>query len=112
MSRDHNDVLPMTVIRALSESSFLFLGYTLDDWAFRVILQGLVKALKTPAKLNVGVQLEATPGLDTEKAIDYLRRYLGQFNIDIYWGTPRQFMTELRAEWQRYKRESEGDDDW
>jgi hypothetical protein len=50
----------------------------------------------------VGVQLEADPDLDTDKVIDYFRRYLGRFDIEIYWGTPQQFVTELHSEWQQH----------
>jgi hypothetical protein len=102
MARDHDHVLPSEIITALTESSFLFLGYGLYDWEFRVILQGLVQAIKRPTKLNVGVQLEADPDLDTDKVIDYFRRYLGRFDIEIYWGTPQQFVTELHSEWQQH----------
>jgi hypothetical protein len=111
MARDHDHVLPSQIITALTESSFLFMGYALHDWEFRVILQGLVKTIKRPTKLNVGVQLEADPNLDTDKVIDYFRRYLGQFDIEIYWGTPQQFVTELHNEWQQYTSRPTDDDE-
>ena len=124
LSRDHNEMLPMNVVELLGESSFLFLGYSLDDWAFRVVLQGLVSALNRPKKVNVGVQLEEDPNQDPEKVIHYLGDYMGQYNIKIYWGTSQQFVTELHSEWQQLSRSSNGseagvveeeewdDDDW
>ena len=116
LARDHNQVLPAEIITALTNSSFLFLGYSLYDWEFRVLLQGLVKAIKRPKKTNVGVQLEADPDLDHNMVMDFFRRYLAQFNVEIYWGTPRQFVTELYHEWQEYTGdlsvENGEDEDW
>jgi CHAT domain-containing protein len=101
LRRDHNAVLPMDVIELLGQSSFLFLGYSLDDWEFRVVLQGLVAGLDRPKKVNVGVQLEQGAGQNAEKVINYLGDYMRQYNINIYWGTPQQFVTELQHEWQK-----------
>jgi len=91
----------------LSENSFLFLGYSLDDWEFRVLLQGLIKPIaqtNQAKKMHVGVQLEPEQAPSAEKAMDYLRRYLGQFSIDVYWGTPQQFVADLYNRWQDYVR--------
>lgn len=100
LARDHDKVLPAEIRTHLTQSSFLFMGYSLHDWEFRVLLQGLVKAIKRPRKTNVGVQLEVDPDLDHDMVMDFFRRYLAQFNVEIYWGTPRQFVTELHHEWQ------------
>jgi hypothetical protein len=108
LSREQDYILPAQVNTALSQSSFLFLGYDLNDWEFRVVIQGLIGAIeqrkkKEERKLHVGVQLELNPDLDSDKVLSYLRRYLrDRFNIEIYWGTPQQFMTELHSEWQAY----------
>jgi hypothetical protein len=85
----------------------------LEDWEFRVILQGLLASIAQTGggkKVHVGVQLEDTGAPNTEKAMEYLQRYLNQFNIDIYWGTPQQFVTELHTRWEEYLEEA--DDDW
>ncbi len=105
ISRDQQTVLPMNLLQMLSQNSFLFLGYNLDDWEFRILLQGLLKEIaKTGGKeLHVRVQLGINNPLNEEEAVDYLRRYLGQFNIDIYWGTTQQFVTELHTRWQAYQ---------
>jgi hypothetical protein len=120
-------ILPAQVNTALSQSSFLFLGYDLNDWEFRVVVQGLIRTVEKrrkdkESKLHVGVQLERNPDLDSNKVLSYLRRYLlKRFNIEIYWGTPQQFMAELYSEWQahysRYgsnqvEEEEWEDDDW
>jgi hypothetical protein len=107
LSRDQHTVLPMNMARLLSESSFLFLGYSLDDWDFRIILQGLLKnTAKTGDDLHVGVQLDPQENVDQVKAHEYFERYLERFKIDIYWGTTEQFIIDLHNRWQA------GWDDW
>jgi hypothetical protein len=112
LSCDQETVLPMNVLTAISQHTFLFLGYSIEDWDFRVILQGLIASIAQTGheKLHVGVQLEPSQEPETAREIDYLRRYLGRFNIEIYWGTAQQFVTELHTHWQEYL-EAE-DDDW
>ena len=74
------------------------------------------------ASCTLAFSLKLNPDLDSDKVLSYLRRYLlDRFNIEIYWGTPQQFMTELHAEWKTYSSvydddlssgESWDDDDW
>lgn len=111
IARDRNDVLPMNVLQLLAQNSFLFLGYSLDDWEFRIVLQALLGTMaKTGGQeLHVGVQLDVSDDLASDEVLDYFHRYLGRFNIDIYWGSTQQFMTELHNRWAAY---SGGWDDW
>ncbi|MCB0070437.1 MAG: CHAT domain-containing protein [Caldilineaceae bacterium] len=112
LTRDQDMLLPMNVLRMLSEHSFLFMGYQLEDWEFRTILQSLIKPIAgsdRARKMHVGVQLEANSSTSADEAREYLGRYLGRFNISIYWGRPQQFAAELRSRWQEYLA---GDDDW
>ncbi len=112
LSRDQEVILPMNVLGMLAEHSFLFLGYRLDDWELRVILQGLTKQIAETSrdrKTHVGVQLELEEQLTSEEAMSYLRRYMQEFNVDIYWGSTSQFVNELQNRWQAYL---EADDDW
>ena len=102
MAHEQEILLPTNILGMLAEHSFLFLGYQLDDWEFRVVLQGLLKQIAQTSRIkkpHVGVQLELDQAVDVDKARDYLKRYLGQFNIDIYWGTAQQFVTELHTRW-------------
>ena len=46
LARDQDRCLPTELIRALSGNSFLFLGYRLDDWDFRLLLHGLLKPIE------------------------------------------------------------------
>ncbi len=114
----HN-ILPANVITALADHSLLFLGYSLDDWEFRVIWQGLLQPIEAKAKINVGVQLEAGSEDRLDNMLDYLNRYMRRRikEIDVYWGTPQQFVAELHHEWELVKdqikiKEEADDDDW
>lgn len=103
LSRDQELHLPMNVLGMLSEHSFLFLGYQLDDWEFRIILHGLLPQIaqsRPEKKRHVGVQLELrdTPSMD--KAMAYLGDYLSHYNTDIYWGSSQQFVNEMHSRWQ------------
>ncbi len=111
LSRDQTSCLPMNLIEALSRHSFLFLGYHLDDWDFRILLHGLLKPIERSVgrRVNVGVQLEPEGGANTEAALEYLRRYLERFDVDVYWGTPQQFVAELHEKWSAEGMDSE---DW
>jgi hypothetical protein len=99
-----HQILPANIITALTKNSLLFLGYSLNDWEFRVIWQGLLKTITPKAKVNVGVQLELDPKAKAENVLDYLQKYMSrQFQIDVYWGSAQQFVTELHHEWQQVK---------
>jgi len=113
LSRDQQSYLPMNVLRMLSEHSFIFLGYQLDDWEFRVILHGLLPEIaqaSSERKRHVGVQLELQDAASLEKSMEYLGDYMGQYNIDIYWGSTQQFINDLHSRWQ--ENAEAGDDDW
>ena len=109
ISRDQDMIFPSNLLGEIfHEKSFLFLGYHLEDWEFRVILHGFLDREDT--ELHVAVQLADDQALDTGKAQKYLEDYFGQFSVDIYWGTPQQFVTELHTRWQQYLLETEQDE--
>ena len=92
--------IPPSVKRALTASPLLFLGYSLDDWDFRVIFHG-IKSFGGKAMLSqnqhVGVQLSPqSQMIEPEAAQEYLESYFGDDKITIYWGETRQFLDDLR----------------
>jgi hypothetical protein len=92
--------IPPAVKKALTAQSLLFLGYSLDDWDFRVIFQSIKSfggAGLLGENLHVGVQLSPeSQMIEPEAAQEYLESYFGQDKISIYWGETRQFLDELR----------------
>lgn len=95
---DDRRLLPPAVLFALATRPILFLGYSLRDWSFRVLFQGLLRNIPgIHRRRHVAVQV--LPPLDdgaaTGHAKDYLARYLDGWNISIYWGTTAQFCADL-----------------
>ncbi|MBN1487830.1 MAG: CHAT domain-containing protein, partial [Anaerolineae bacterium] len=88
---------------ALTNTSLMFLGYSLEDWGFRVIMRGLVAPLQRRRRLkHVGVQLE--PGNVREEDMtavhEFLKAYFQDDNINVFLGTVQQFVAELREHWE------------
>jgi hypothetical protein len=119
-------LIPTVVRGTLVRSSLLFLGFTLDDLAFRVLFR-LIMSLDGSSQLgdyaHVGVQVdpEAHSLIDLERARDYLAQYFGTGRdtprIDVYWGTAADFLKELRDQLAATAGETapaaeETEDDW
>lgn len=100
LDADKTDSIPGPVKKALTDSSLLFLGYRLDDWEFRIMFQSVKSFAGTYLHSrhgHVGVQLRPeTATVDPEAALDYLERYLSGDYVNIYWGSSRQFLQDLR----------------
>lgn len=87
------DGLPSPLRYALTSSSLVLLGYTLQSWEFRVLFRGLIRA--TVDKLrpkSVCIQLE---GDKLEQ--DFLKNYLNQEGqFEVYEGDALSFVQKLR----------------
>ncbi len=91
--------IPDYVWAALTNSSLMFLGYSLDDWEFRVIMRGLVATRDRRRRFkHVGVQLELEDATaqDTEAVQTFLQQYFQEADINVFWGSTAQFIAELR----------------
>lgn len=100
------EALPRRVAQALVDSSLLMLGYQLEDWNFKVMFRGLIKSKRASRRrLSLAIQytLEdaADEALDPRDVEDYLEKYFGKANFDIYWGNPQAFTQELWEEWDQ-----------
>lgn len=92
--------IPPPVAESLSRMPLLFVGYSLRDWTFQVILQGIVKALpRTMHRRHVSVQMLPLQAGATDdqrrRAEGYLNRYFNGLNISVYWGSAADFFREL-----------------
>jgi len=101
------DVLPSRVKQALTDSSLLFIGYSLQDLTFRVLWQGLVAPRPKGWRYgSVSVQLVPVPDDATSEerraAKRYWEQYFAELKVRVYWGTARQFARELRSKWREY----------
>jgi hypothetical protein len=102
ISADPN-LIPAPIARALTGSSLLFIGYRITDWNFRVLLRSFDRLAEAAiSRLNVAV-MRAPAGSDEvkEKTQDYLTRYYENIDCRVYWGTARDFVTELWTRWQQ-----------
>ena len=101
------DMIPPRIQRAFSGASLLFVGYSLEDWTFRVLMRALVSSLEAGLRrVSVAVQLvpETVPQEKQQHAQDYLRSYFHTlFKVSVYWGTAREFAGELAGRWRRFR---------
>ncbi|MDP9866461.1 MULTISPECIES: SIR2 family NAD-dependent protein deacylase [Streptosporangium] len=95
-------LIPIPVLRAMTTRPLLFVGYSLQDWTFRVLFHGLLRAIPA-VRLRRHVSVQLLPPLNTpiaeaeERAKQYLVRYLDAgWRISIFWGTAAEFCQELR----------------
>lgn len=95
-----DSVIPHWIRRALSRTTLLFVGYSLEDWNFRVLMRQLMKQQKVQRyeqALSLSIQLSDTniPLDQRPKAERFLADYLGTSAIRIYWGQAEPFLAEL-----------------
>lgn len=98
----YRKLIPARIEDAFTDTSLLFLGYSLGDWNFRVLFRSIVSYLPLNQRMShVSVQL--VPGgnriSEVNNAREYLSRYFGKKEIHVYWGTCRQFAAELKRRW-------------
>lgn len=97
-------VIPPAVLRAFTDSALLILGFRLDDWAFRALFRTVMVqqgAARRGRYSHVGVQLELddTRSQNPTRARQYLQKYFGQTEINLYWGKSQEFLAELARQW-------------
>ncbi|MEV8632711.1 SIR2 family protein [Streptosporangium sp. NPDC051023] len=93
-------MLPASILAALTRRPLLFIGYSLQDWTFRVFFYGLLKAVPgINRRRHVSVQLApslARTRMDVQQVQNDLARYYEGWRISIFWGTAEEFCRELR----------------
>jgi hypothetical protein len=100
--------LPAVVRTTLATSSFMFIGYRLEDITFRVIFQGVMSLLGNIQRpKSMAVQLPPTiPEEKREKVNGYLNAYIkNMFSLYAYWGSLKSFSIELRDRLDKYRSE-------
>jgi len=101
------NMMPPRIQRAFSGASLLFVGYSLEDWTFRVLMRALVSSLEAGLRrISIAVQLvpDKVPEDKVQHAQDYLTTYFDTlFKVSVYWGTAREFARELSERWRAYR---------
>ena len=98
--------LPSVVRRTLATSTFMFVGYRLEDVTFRVIFQGVMSLLGNIQRpKSMAVQLPPiVPEERREKVSAYLNAYINNmFSLYAYWGSLKSFSVELRNRLDQYR---------
>jgi hypothetical protein len=95
-------LIPNVVMNAMTEYPLLFVGYSLQDWTFRVLFHGLLRAQsEVLRRRSVSVQLlppvNGSIAEAERRAEKYITEYLAGWHISIFWGTAEDFCRELRA---------------
>lgn len=94
------DIIPPRINESLV-NSMLFIGYSLQDWNFRVLHQALLSARDVVA-LNGSLSVQMPWEKDPDKqrlAEAFLNQYFGDRKISVYWGTAKAFLAELMRHW-------------
>ena len=96
----NKDLIPLRVRRALTDTGLLFLGFHLDEWAFRVLFHSIISRegrYRRSDYAHVAVQVDPEEGriLEPERARQYLESYFDADDISIFWGNGVDFLREL-----------------
>ena len=115
LSRETQTVLPPAIRTAMAKTSLLFIGYSLSDWNFRVLFRGLIgSGGSSHGYPSVAVQLTPSSLSDNsedgkKRAQEYLNDYFAtiqQIKVKVYWGDIKEFSTELRWRWEKFKNDT------
>ncbi|GIH95800.1 hypothetical protein Psi01_64300 [Planobispora siamensis] len=93
-------MLPPAILAALTQRPLLFIGYSLQDWTFRVLFGALLRAVPgINRRRHVSVQLAPPLNAVPERVRELqqqIARYYEGWRISIFWGTAEDFCAELR----------------
>lgn len=93
-------LIPPTVQEALANRPMLFVGYSLRDQTFQVLLQVLIKELTlSQQRSHYSVQILPVPAGAgdgrRDRAKEHLDQYFAEHKISVYWGSAADFFSEL-----------------
>jgi SIR2-like domain len=103
-------LIPHWVRRALGDTDLLFIGYSLEDWNFRVLMRHLMEQQNiTPhnAGTSISIQLanHKMPEERRRRAQKFLEEHLKtSASVDVYWGDAGSFLEELETRVDRARR--------
>lgn len=105
----HKKSIPDPVGRALTDSALLLIGFQMSDWSFRVLMKALLNKegnslLRRHAHIAAQIEPDESHMLNPARARRYLETYFARrsdVEINVYWGTPHEFMKELSTRLNR-----------
>jgi hypothetical protein len=102
-----NPVLSHFVRRALGNTNLLYIGYSLEDWNFRVLMRHLItqqRVLPHSMHSSVSIQLsnDRIPVEQRRRAEGFLEKYLKvSSSIEVFWGDAGEFLEALLRQLDR-----------
>lgn len=109
VARDFEVKIPSALRGGLSEAMLVFLGYNVVDLDCRVLFRGLVTQLKEPQRERIAVLQLERDERDEERYSElkfFMTKYCENVRIHVYWGSVREFLTELYRQWKAEYAES------
>lgn len=96
----NKELIPDTVVNALTSTALLFLGFRTDDWGYRVLFRWLMaqegkEQLRDFTHVTAQIEPDEDRVLDTRRACHYLEKVFNKDNISMYWGRSEDFLTDL-----------------
>lgn len=91
-------IVPSEIRAAIGLNQLMFIGYSLQDWNFRVLFRAAVNNVNRITRLGgITVQLSPSEVDDPGAAAAYLERKYDKLGLKIYWGKADNFSAELSA---------------
>jgi hypothetical protein len=105
----NKDLIPAGVRRALADTALMFLGFSMDDWSFRVLFRSIMNqsgGSRRSRYAHVAVQINPEEGriIEVDAARRFFESYFHSSAITIYWGSVEDFVRELADQWARSAR--------
>jgi hypothetical protein len=102
----HKQIIPVRLTDALRSMSLILLGYSLNDWDFRVLFRGVIKPGLASLR-SFGLILQLEPGKsgmagNPAEAVNYLKEYFEDADFKVAWGESETYMNELWKEWSKW----------
>lgn len=99
IEHERRAALPLPIRRALTRTTLLFIGYSLSDINFRVILRALVGSLDR-ANRKLSITLQVPPTKEQYENFAAVREYLKSYfrwtlELEVCWGDASRFGAEL-----------------
>ncbi|MEZ4660030.1 MAG: SIR2 family protein [Caldilineaceae bacterium] len=92
----HNDTIPVRIRQALSESSLLLLGYSVEAWECKSLVYGPLADRARPLSSLFVCPLQSEA---SEAWRLYAEAWLRQREMEIHWGHPSDYLRELYEAW-------------
>lgn len=98
---NNKELVPPVVRNKLASTALLFVGFSIDEWDFRVIFRNIMSLEGRRRRLtNVGVQLELdeTQQANSHLARHFLEGYSAEADVSLYWGSAEDFLKDLQQQ--------------